>query len=146
MAEYYRTYGVGKKARPSRSTLVYYAHCMALYDSAQERRDVALLERLGFEVLNPNQAKHQKGAQDAKAKKPLDPKASMMYFKPLVDMCDLLAFRALPGDLAIPAGVALEIEWALNGSKPVIELPGSIQRRAISREETREYICEVGKW
>lgn len=125
---------------------VYYAHCMALYDSAQEKRDLALLVDLGFRVLNPSATEHQVGVLNAKDASPNDPSASMLYFKPLVEKCDVLAFRALPGDLAIPAGVYLEITWAQKKGLPVIELPSSIQRRGISREETREYIREVGRW
>ena len=33
--------------------LVYYAHCQAIYGTPQEDRDIALLEKLGFEVVNP---------------------------------------------------------------------------------------------
>jgi hypothetical protein len=33
---------------------VYYAHCLHLYGTPQERRDVLTLEALGFKVVNPN--------------------------------------------------------------------------------------------
>lgn len=116
--------------------VVYYAHCMALYDTAQEKRDVALLQRLGYRVLNPNGPEHQTGAREH----------GMEYFKPLVQQrSSVLAFRALP-DCSIPAGVYLEIEWAREAEHPVIELPSSVTRRGITREQTREYIREVGKW
>ena len=115
--------------------LAYYAHCMALYDTAQEARDVVLVKRLGFAVLNPNGPEHQKGAK----------REGMDYFKAVVLGCELLVFRALP-DGAIPAGVYLEIQWAREADMPVIELPSSVLRRGITREQTREYIREVGKW
>jgi hypothetical protein len=33
---------------------VYYAHCIAIYSTPQEDRDVFTLESMGFEVINPN--------------------------------------------------------------------------------------------
>jgi hypothetical protein len=123
-----------EKARDARRT-VYYAHCMALYDTAQEKRDVELLGRLGWEVRNPNCIVDQVGAKTK----------GMEYFKSVVQRCDLFAFRALP-DGAIPSGVYLELQWAREANIPVIELPSSVLRRGIDREQTREYIREVGKW
>lgn len=123
---------------------VYYAHCMALYDTPQEQLDVELLERLGWYVLNPNCQEHSTGAQKARDEAPHDPHAGMLYFKPLVEHCDILAFRALP-DGAIPAGVALEIEWAREANLAVIELPSGVLRRGLTRMQTREYIKEAGR-
>lgn len=41
---------------------VYYAHCMTIYDTPQETRDLKLLEKdLGYEVLNPNEEIYQEG-------------------------------------------------------------------------------------
>lgn len=117
-----------------KSRKVYYAHVMALYDTPQELRDVHLLERLGFEVLNPNAPVHQAGAE----------REGMNYFKAVVESCGLLAFRALP-DGSISSGVALEIEWANLALMPVIELPGSFSRRALTRKQTVEYLTEVGQ-
>ena len=34
-------------------TKAYYAHCLSIFNTPQERRDVAVLETLGFEVYNP---------------------------------------------------------------------------------------------
>lgn len=113
---------------------VYYAHVMALYDTPQELRDVATLKRLGFTVLNPNHPNYQKAA---KAK-------GMDAFLPLVLDCDALAFRALP-DGRISSGVAMEIQWAREAGRPVIELPGSFARRYLSVTETREYLADVGE-
>ena len=112
---------------------VYYAHCMALYNTPQEKRDVVLLRKLGFEVVNPNTKECDQGAK----------LYGMHYFKRFAKTCDLVAFRALP-DGAIPSGVALELEWFKELSKPVIELPSGVERRGISREATRQYLREVG--
>lgn len=115
---------------------VYYAHCMALYDTEQEARDIELLAlKLRWLVINPNEESFQIGAKEH----------GMKYFKPYVQNCDVLAFRALP-DGAIPSGVHLEIQWAREANVPVIELPSSVLRRGLTREQTREYIREVGKW
>lgn len=113
---------------------VYYAHVMALYDTPQEKRDVQLLQRLGFDVLNPNRPAHAAGAK----------REGMEYFKGLVLKCDVLAFRALP-DGSISSGVAMEIKWAQEADMPVFELPGSVSRRCLTVEQTREYLTEVGQ-
>jgi len=33
---------------------IYYAHPLNIYNTAQEKRNIATLESLGFEVVNPN--------------------------------------------------------------------------------------------
>ncbi len=119
----------------------YYAHCVALYDTTQERRDLRTMETLGWDVLNPNTAEHQRGCEAARAADPTS--GGMNYFKPLVTGCDITVFRALP-DGAIPAGVAKEIEWAREAGRTVIELPSGLSRRGLTVEQTREYIREVG--
>jgi hypothetical protein len=144
---------------------VYYAHCMAIYGTPQEDRDIETLEDLGFEVVNPNQpavrdacavirqqTDEQNAAQEqtygrygyAYAK--LDASEQIMtgLFKPLVQSCDALAFRALP-DGGIPAGVAKEVQWALDFGYPVVELPSNMTRRGMSIVETREYLAEIGQ-
>lgn len=119
---------------------VYYAHCIALYDTKQEERDVAMLKTLGFEVLNPNMPEHQIGCRKYKD----GSKNVMEYFTDLVRTCDVLAFRGLP-TLEIPAGVAKEINTAILSEIPVIELPSRTGKRGLSIEDTRAYIREVGK-
>ena len=113
----------------------YYAHSVALYGTSQETRDVALLESLGFSVVNPANRKHQ----DCYASK-----GGMEYFRPIVEACDVLAFRSHV-DLYIGAGVATEIGWAQNLNKPIIELPSIMSARMIDIEQTREYLREVGQ-
>lgn len=112
---------------------VYYAHCINLYNTSQEARDVGDLFYLGFEVVNPNMPEHQDGYK----------KYGMPYFEKFSIICSAVAFRALP-DGSIPAGVAAEIQWFRDKSKPIFELPSSILRRVITREQTREYLVEIG--
>lgn len=113
---------------------VYYAHCMSIYNTPQEQRDLKTLRRLGFKTVNPNSEKHEAGAN----------LLGMAYFEKFADECDAIAFRALP-DGSISAGVAKEIRWFRRRGKPVFELPSSILRRSISPEETKEYLQEVGE-
>jgi hypothetical protein len=114
---------------------IYYAHCLALYHTPQEARDIVILQLLGFDVENPNQLKHQDGYKSA---------GSMDYFKELVDDCDAVAFRALP-DGSIPGGVALEVQHAIDTGKPVIELPCGFKRRSLDVDLTREYLRDAGQ-
>lgn len=109
---------------------VYYAHHMSIYGTPQERRDVELLESLGFEVVNPNTPEHdgQYGS------------GGMKYFMQVASECDLIAFRALP-DGSITAGVADEIK----AGPPVIELPSGIRRRTLDIAQTLETLRELGQ-
>ena len=123
----------------------YYAHCMSIYGTPQENRDVATLKELGFDVVNPNSPEIQAKVQEMK-----DNHASshgiMVWFSNLVETCDALAFRAVPGPgLGIPAGVAKEVDKAIRCNMPVFELPCGIIRRGMSVEETREYLREAGQ-
>lgn len=120
--------------------MVYYAHCLALYGTAQEKRDVELLERLGFTVFNPNNQMVEGLVRDAKKN---GDDVMEAVFKPLAQSAASLVFRALP-DGSIPAGVAKEIDWALEAGVPVFELPSAVLSRVLSLEATREYLREVG--
>lgn len=112
---------------------VYYAHCLALYGTKQEERDIATLKKLGFNVENPNTPKHDIGFKAQ----------GISYVMDVVKRCDALAFRALP-DGRIPGGVAYEIEVFRHEGLPIIELPSQIRGRVIDKEQTREYLYEVG--
>lgn len=106
---------------------VYYAHCMTIYNT-QEQRDVLMLQRLGFEVVNPNGKVW-----------------GMDHFLDIVENeVDAVAFRALP-DGSIPAGVAQEVERARACDKPVFELPTGVLRRTLTVEQTREVLKESGQ-
>jgi hypothetical protein len=120
---------------------VYYAHCQAIYGKPIEQRDIAMLETLGFQVVNPGLPEHGPACAEFARQ---TSKTKMDYFLGLVDECDMLVFRALP-DGSIPAGVAKEIEWARVNGKPVLELPSCMQRRALTLEQTREYLGEIGQ-
>jgi hypothetical protein len=113
---------------------IYYAHCVAIYDTPQETRDVETLRKLGFEVINPNSPECSQGYQ----------MAGMEYFRNFTAPCDGMAFRALP-DGSLPAGVAYEIKLFQERGLPVMELPSGLLRRTRSVEETREYLREVGQ-
>lgn len=114
--------------------IAYYAHCKALYGTKQELRDIALLEDLGFRVVNPSDKQwdarwkeHEMAAKDIFAAE-----------------CDCIVFRGLPGG-KIPQGVFKEIAAFRKIGKPVLELPSSILEREQTLEQTREYLAEVGQ-
>jgi hypothetical protein len=138
---------------------IYYAHCLALYDTPQEERDVETLLQMGFSVINPNSKETQ--AVCAAIRKnvevwneqncvnqslaPRDAGSEVMrYFRRFATECDAIAFRALPSG-EIPAGVAKEIAMFANLDKPVIELPSRVLARTMSVGETRQYLREAGQ-
>lgn len=148
---------------------VYYAHCIALYGTPQEARDLLLLEMLGFEVVNPNDPDIDAQCARVRAEWPnriayttderlsdfrssmteyRDASAAVMnlVFKPLVSPqhVEAVAFRALP-DGRIPSGVALEIEWAKQRGLPIFELPTFAYDRVMSVDTTRTYLREIGQ-
>jgi hypothetical protein len=150
------------------SRRIYYAHCIAIYSTPQEDRDVAMLEEMGFEVINPNNPQMQERCDELKqrfkdghldgffdAHRGQQPRLTQfrdageaimeLIFKPLISPAkiDALAFRALP-DGRIPAGVYLEVQCAREKLLPVIELPANLSGRQLSVESTREYLREIG--
>ena len=120
---------------------VYYAHSMGIYGTVQEKRDVEALEKLGFEVVNP--ADHEDIVVQMR-EQGSDSADIMDYFVSVVEDCDAVAFRALPGGM-IPAGVYKEVRKAQKTDKPVIELPSSVTMREMTVEQTREYLHEIGQ-
>jgi hypothetical protein len=118
----------------------YYAHCQAIYETPQEMRDWELINELGYNALLFD---HRVSDGIANAKRT---GVDVMYFvfRPLVEKCQILFFRALP-DGSIPAGVAKEIGYAREFDIPVLELPSSILRRTMTVNETKEYLKEVGQ-
>lgn len=112
---------------------IYYARPINLYNSPQDQRDIQTLEKLGFEVLNPNKEELQKRYKSE----------GMSVFMQAVSECDALAFRAFP-DLSISAGVKKEIDKAIELKKPVIELPTITEKRTLSVNDTRAYLSLIG--
>ena len=115
----------------------YYAHCMALYGSAQEKPDLELIKALGFLAVNPNMKKHQEECKRYR-------RGKMQYFIDLALGCDLVVFRALP-DGCVPSGVFAEISNAVGHGVPVLELPSLALRRKLSVQETVGYLEEIGE-
>lgn len=113
----------------------YYAHSLHLYGTPQEKRDIELLEKLGFEVVNPSEKKYQEKY----------PEGGMDYFVNLALSCSVGAFRAYP-DGQIPSGVYKEISAMNDAGLPVIEIPWGLMRRGIENvEHTREWLRELGQ-
>lgn len=125
--------------------MIYYAHCMAIYNKPQEKEDIEILKKIGFDVLNPNSPLHSNKVNFIRGNGGSGADV-MEYFKSIVesDEIDALAFRALP-DGSIPAGVAKEIDVAMQCGKPVIELPYHESRKKLTVQETRTYLKKVGQ-
>lgn len=136
---------------------VYYAHSVHLYDTPQEKRDIELLEQLGYNVINPNAEVHKAKCAEIKNKwnQPIAPysgdrkeessKEIMQYFfKEVIAQCDVLAYRAYP-DMRIGAGVWGEIACANTNKIPVFELPTILDSRQVSVKETRQMLEYLGE-
>ena len=143
---------------------VYYAHCIAIYNTPQEQRDIEALENLGFDVVNPNNPDidqrcahirkewstlHLPGTGELRDKYgPYDDAGHAIMeiiFRPLVSAskCDGVVFRGLP-DGRIPAGVLKELDWARECGLPILELPSNFTGRSMTVDHTREYLREIG--
>jgi hypothetical protein len=116
---------------------------MGTYDTPVEKRDVALLESLGFKVTNPN-TKEVAVAFTEYRNNILPENSYMKFFEDMAAAHDVLAFRGLP-DGTIPAGVAKEIAAAKSAGKIVIEIPCGLTRRTLGLEATREYLMDMGE-
>jgi nucleoside 2-deoxyribosyltransferase len=114
---------------------------MPTYGSTIERDDVQLLEKLGFEVLNPNNEDTQRRCQEYIEANGRE--NSMKFFEGEIDKCDCVAFRALP-DGSILSGVGYEICYAINCDKPVFEMPRMLEQRSMAYHQTKAYLYEVG--
>lgn len=126
---------------------VYYAHFMGIYNTPQEKRDIATLEALGFEVVNPNTPEIQKECQEKLSVVQSSKEYQQVFdsiFNPLIDQCEVFAFKPLP-DCRIPGGIWKEIQRAQKEDKIIIELPTGLFARAMGREDTREYLYDIGQ-
>ena len=117
---------------------VYYAHSVGSYDSVQESRDIALLESLGFEVINPNRPEVQIEFNSYKEDHSYNDAFYKVFGKMVIE-CDLIAIRAQYGGL-IGAGVVKEIEYAEAAGLTVIAMPTAIYKRVATPEQTRAYV------
>ena len=122
---------------------VYYAHFMGIYNTPQEERDIATLEALGFNVINPNTPGIQVEVDTALKQESYMDMFNTVFFS-RVRECEVFAFRALP-DGRIPGGVALEMEYAKDKNKLIIELPSGFHSRKMGKDDTREYLKEIGQ-
>jgi len=117
---------------------VYYAHCVNIYNTEQERQDIDTLQKLGLEVVNPNNPELEAIYQKMKGLFGFIG-AFTKVFLDLVDECDVFAFRALPNG-KITSGVVLELEEATEKGKIIIELPTNIKNRSLDKDETLKYL------
>ena len=110
---------------------VYYAHCMDIYHTEQEKEDIKKLKSLGFDVVNPSDEQFNEQWEVAQ----------MEFADALIKGCGGLAFRrALNG--RIPSGVSYEINKATEFGLPVFELPAIRYGDGMTHEETRQYLTE----
>lgn len=131
---------------------VYYAHFMGVYNTPQEERDIKTLKELGFEVVNPNQPEIQKEVEERldyhRKHGSVNQDPYMLMFDDVffsrVRKCEVFAFRALP-DGRIPGGVAMELKQAQKNNKIIIELPCGTHARSMGKEDTREYLRDIGQ-
>lgn len=112
----------------------YYARSKAIYGTPQEDRDKAMIEKMGYTVIEINTPEVQEEAN----------KTGMQIFKQLVGMADALFFRSHI-DGMIGAGVVCEIEMAEGNGLPVVELPHLWEYRKLSIVDTRAYLSYAGQ-
>lgn len=116
---------------------------MGLYNTPQEKRDLETLKNLNLEVINPNDPKVSSTFKKECGIMPyLD--AFDKVFGGLVRECEVFAFKALPNG-KIPGGVALELISAQKENKIIIELPSGMHSRIMGKEETIEYLKDMGE-
>lgn len=119
----------------------YYAHTMLSYGSTIEDEDIKLLERLGFEVINPSSPEIVQACSNFI--KNFGKTNVMEFFAEIINSCDVVAFRSLP-DGKILSGIVAEIQHALNNDIPVIEIPCLIENRMLDYPETKKYLTQIG--
>lgn len=112
---------------------VYFARPIHQYNSPQDKRDIELLEKMGYEVVDPNTKELSEKYKEE----------GMEAFYKVIENVDGLAFRAFP-DMAIGAGVAGEIQKALDTGKWIVELPTVTSKRILSVGDTRVYLNLLG--
>ncbi len=112
---------------------IYYARPMNIYGKPIDIANKALLQKLGFEVIDPD-------------KKELVEKYAvqgMSAFYEVIDTCDALTYFTT-GEGSITSGVMKEIYHAQSQNKPVFEIPNFLGKKILTVEETRQYLSSVG--
>lgn len=105
--------------------LAYYAHPIMWYGTAEEAQDIATIETMGFECVNPSDAEYQESNG-----------RDMGRWVALAISCDVCFFRSC-ADGQITAGVFRELTACLDAGIPVVELPSGAEDRKLSVDETR---------
>ena len=103
---------------------IYFAHCMADYDTLRERLALRLISARfpDYEIVNPNSPGISGDYETHRSKD--DP---MLYFRQIVNGCDALAFLYNAGDTrSVGAGVGAEVLEALVHGKPIFFIDISI--------------------
>jgi len=111
----------------------YYARPINLYNTEQDKRDIKLIQDLGFELVNPNKEELQERYKQE----------GMDVFLQAVSDCKVICFRSFP-DLKISAGVKKEIDKGVELGLIIIELPTITENRVLSVEDTRNYLKYLG--
>lgn len=115
-------------------TTVYYAHPFILNNSIQEKEDIEFIKSFGFNVINPNDKIHEDEYK----------KFGMEYFYKIIRDADHVFFRTFP-DGKIPDEIYKEIAYAKRIGKQILEIPGMIETRRLSEEETKNYYKLIGR-
>jgi hypothetical protein len=105
------------------------------------------LQKLGFEVVNPNDEQHLKVVDDIRSKisdYDTGSEQIMDYFVKVVAECDAVAFRAYPnGDIG--SGVGKEVRLGMEMGKPIIELPTLFDSKFLNKAQTRQWLAVLGE-
>lgn len=111
----------------------YFARPISLYNTKQDLRDLEILQKLGFDVVNPNKEELYKKYE----------KEGMSVFLECLKDCDIIVFRSFQ-DNKISAGVFKEIQEGASQGKIILELPTITSNRILSVDDTRLYLQYLG--
>ena len=117
---------------PSTNKRVYYAHYMGIFNTEQEAYDIEVLKFLGLEVVNPNNPALQDAFDKMHEAGATNEEAFTTVFLSEVEKCSIFAFKALI-DGRIPNDVGLELAYAIENKKVIIELPNGMTGRFINK-------------
>ncbi len=127
--------------------LCYFAHHTTDYGTDREQAAIEVIERQGFEVVNPNSPEDEAAYQALKARR----ENPMAHFEAVVRKCGALAFQRFESG-EIGAGVGKEIMTAVEDDKPVYEVVGDqlvsvngaeAAASAMSVEDTKKLLSEI---